>query len=47
MNINALISKLFGNKSDHDMREIQPFVEEVKKVYEEIDHKGCHRGYSD
>ena len=37
MNINALISKLFGNKSDHDMREIQPFVEEVKKVYEEID----------
>ena len=37
MNINALISKLFGNKSDHDMREIQPYVEEIKKVYEEID----------
>ena len=37
MNINALIGKLFGNKSDHDMREIQPYVEEVKKAYEEID----------
>ena len=37
MNLNSIISKLFGNKSDHDMREIQPFVEEVKNAYETID----------
>ena len=37
MNINSLIGKLFGNKSDHDMREIQPLVEEVKGTYDEID----------
>src|SRR5574344_990511 len=37
MNINSLIGKLFGNKSDHDMREIQPLVEEVKDAYNEID----------
>ncbi|MBP3774190.1 MAG: preprotein translocase subunit SecA [Bacteroidaceae bacterium] len=37
MNINTLISKLFGNKSDHDMREIQPYVEEVKQIFEDID----------
>ena len=37
MNLNSLISKLFGNKSDHDMREIQPYVEQIKQQYEVTD----------
>lgn len=36
MGFNEFISKLFGNKSTRDMREIQPWVEKVKAVYEEI-----------
>ena len=30
MGFNDVISKLFGNKSTRDMREIQPWVEKVK-----------------
>ena len=36
MGFNSLISKLFGNKSSRDMREIQPWVEKVKAAYPEI-----------
>ena len=37
MNINDILSRLFGNKSTRDMRKIYPFVEQIKAVYEEID----------
>ena len=32
MDINKLLSKIFGNKSTRDMKEIQPWVEKIKKV---------------
>ena len=32
MDINKLLSKIFGNKSTRDMREIQPWVEKIKKA---------------
>ena len=37
MDINKILSKLFGNKSTRDMKEIQPHVEKVKQAYAEID----------
>ena len=37
MNILEFITKLFGNKAQKDMREIQPYVDQVKAVYPEID----------
>ena len=37
MNFIELISKLFGNKSQRDMREIMPYVEKIKAQYETID----------
>ena len=37
MDINKILSKLFGNKSTRDMKEIQPYVETIKKTYETID----------
>jgi len=37
MDINKVLSKLFGNKSTRDMKEIQPLVEEIKPVYDSID----------
>ena len=30
-----LLRKLFGNKSDRDMKQIQPLVDEVLKIYPE------------
>ncbi|MBE6256169.1 MAG: preprotein translocase subunit SecA [Prevotella sp.] len=36
MNFIQLLRKLFGNKSDRDMKQIQPLVEEVLKIYPEI-----------
>ena len=33
MGFNEFISKLFGNKAARDMKEIQPWVEKVKKAY--------------
>ncbi|MBO7259953.1 MAG: hypothetical protein J6U97_00475, partial [Bacteroidaceae bacterium] len=33
MGFNEFISKLFGNKATRDMKEIQPWVEKVKKAY--------------
>ena len=40
MNIVEFITKLFGNKAQKDMREIQPYVDQVKAVYPEIDALG-------
>ncbi|MBR3858648.1 MAG: preprotein translocase subunit SecA [Bacteroidaceae bacterium] len=37
MGFNEFIGKLFGNKNTRDMREIQPWVEKVKKAYESIE----------
>jgi len=37
MNINNFLSKLFGNKSTRDMKEIQPYVNEIKAAFVEID----------
>lgn len=36
MDINKILSKLFGNKSTRDMKLIQPLVEKVKEVYPAI-----------
>ncbi len=36
MDFIKLLRKLFGNKSDRDMKQIQPLVEEVLKIYPEI-----------
>ena len=37
MNFNKFLKSLFGDKSARDMKLIQPLVEEVKKVYPEIE----------
>ena len=37
MDFNKLLSKIFGNKSSHDMKEIQPWVEKIKKAYPAIE----------
>ncbi|MBO5619845.1 MAG: preprotein translocase subunit SecA [Paludibacteraceae bacterium] len=37
MNFIELITKLFGNKAQKDMRAIQPIVEQIKAQYEQID----------
>lgn len=36
MGFNSFISKLFGNKSTRDMKEIQPWVDKVKAAYPEV-----------
>lgn len=37
MGFNELLSKLFGNKSTRDMKEIQPWVEKIKAAYPDIE----------
>ena len=37
MNFIQLITKLFGNKAQKDMREVMPYVEKIKLAYEVID----------
>ena len=37
MNFVEIITKLFGNKAQKDMRAIQPIVDQIKASYEEID----------
>ena len=37
MSFIELITKLFGNKAQKDMRAIQPYVDKIKAEYEEID----------
>ena len=36
MDFNKLLSKIFGNKSTRDMKEIQPWVEKIKAAYPAI-----------
>jgi len=36
MGFNDFLSKVFGNKAQRDLKEITPFVDKVKAVYEEI-----------
>ncbi|MBQ7057562.1 MAG: preprotein translocase subunit SecA, partial [Bacteroidaceae bacterium] len=36
MGLNNILTKLFGNKSTRDMKAIQPWVEKVKSVYDEV-----------
>ena len=37
MGLVEFITKLFGNKSQKDMREIMPYVEKIKVAFAEID----------
>ena len=37
MDLIGIISKIFGNKAQRDMREIQPVVDQIKQVYPQID----------
>ncbi|MDR0349196.1 MAG: preprotein translocase subunit SecA [Tannerella sp.] len=37
MGFNEILSKLFGNKSDRDLKEITPFVNKIKDVYPSIE----------
>ena len=37
MNFNDILSKLFGNKAQRDLREISPYVEKIKAVYPSIE----------
>ncbi|MBK3516316.1 preprotein translocase subunit SecA [Carboxylicivirga marina] len=37
MALSGLISKLFGNKYDRDMKEVQPLVKQIKEVYPQIE----------
>jgi len=36
MGFNELLSKLFGNKAQRDLREISPYVDRIKAIYPEI-----------
>ncbi|GAT63836.1 preprotein translocase subunit SecA [Paludibacter jiangxiensis] len=36
MGFNEILSKMFGNKSQRDLREVMPYVEKIKSAYEEI-----------
>ena len=37
MALTGLISKLFGNKYDRDMKEVEPFVKKIKEAYPQIE----------
>ncbi|MBQ0056716.1 MAG: preprotein translocase subunit SecA [Bacteroidales bacterium] len=37
MNINSILTKLFGNKSQRDVKAIQPWVEKIKAAYPAIE----------
>jgi len=37
MSLLGVLTSIFGNKSSRDMKEIQPFVEQIKAVFEDID----------
>ncbi len=36
MDVGKVIGKFLGNKSDRDMRDVTPFVEKIRKVYEPL-----------
>ena len=37
MNFNSILKSIFGDKSSRDMKKIQPEVEKIKAVYDDID----------
>ena len=37
MNFNDLLKKIFGNKSQRDLKEIQPWVDKIKAAYPAIE----------
>ena len=37
MGFNKIISKIFGNKAQRDLNEINPVVKRIKEVYPEIE----------
>lgn len=37
MGFNEIVAKLFGNKSQRDLKEIKPYVTKVKEAYEKVD----------
>lgn len=37
MGLNDVLSKLFGNKSQRDLREVQPYVTKIKEMYPSIE----------
>ena len=36
MSVTSILSKLFGNKSDRDLREIKPIVDKIEALSEEL-----------
>jgi preprotein translocase subunit SecA len=36
MGFNDILKKLFGNKAQRDLKEIEPWVEKIKQAYETI-----------
>ena len=44
MGLVEFITKLFGNKSQKDMREIMPYVEKIKVVFDQIDLLNAQTG---
>jgi preprotein translocase subunit SecA len=38
MGFNNFLTKFFGNKSDRDLKDVQPFVDSILKVYPEFEH---------
>ncbi|MBR0037822.1 MAG: preprotein translocase subunit SecA [Bacteroidales bacterium] len=37
MNFNAILTKLFGNKSQRDVKAIQPWVDQIKSIYPTVE----------
>jgi preprotein translocase subunit SecA len=40
MDVGKIIGKFVGNKADRDMREVTPYVEKIRKVYDGLDSLG-------
>lgn len=36
MSLNSFLSKLFGNKSQRDLREIQPIIDKIKAQFDRV-----------
>ena len=37
MALNSFLSKLFGNKSQRDLKEVEPFLQKIKEIYPQIE----------
>jgi len=37
MGLNSILSKLFGSKSQRDLKEIMPFIEKIKAIYPQVE----------